>query len=311
MTIHDDRTGRAVGTFLGLACGDALGRPVDGYTSTEIARKYDRVTEMYGGGSHGQPAGTVTADTQLTLCVARSLLDCEGFDGADVAERITAATAADPLALDETTAAASSLLADGAAWDTAGDRVWQERGEDDDCNGALARSVPYGVVSTDDSHAEMDAHDSRAEIVADATRITHADPRAVETSVALAAVVARLLDGADAETAAMDALSLAADRDAPRAIRTALANATDRHAADLGSAERVVQLFETALYDGLTAANPEEGIVSAVSRGGDAPTRGAVAGAVAGARFGADAIPTRWLDEESELRELASDLGTT
>jgi ADP-ribosyl-[dinitrogen reductase] hydrolase len=40
----------------------------------------------------------------------------------------------------------------------------------------------------------------------------------------------------------------------------------------------------------------EEGVVWAVNCGGDADTNGAVAGALLGARFGADAIPPRWLD---------------
>jgi len=48
-----------------------------------------------------------------------------------------------------------------------------------------------------------------------------------------------------------------------------------------------------------------------VSRGGDADTVGAVAGAVAGARFGVDAFPDRWVDavdETDELRDLAREL---
>ncbi|ERH12440.1 MAG: ADP-ribosylglycohydrolase [halophilic archaeon J07HB67] len=48
-----------------------------------------------------------------------------------------------------------------------------------------------------------------------------------------------------------------------------------------------------------------------MSRGGDATTRGAVCGAVAGARFGVDSVPDRWLDVvdvETELRELAASL---
>lgn len=45
--------------------------------------------------------------------------------------------------------------------------------------------------------------------------------------------------------------------------------------------------------------------------GGDADTIGAIAGAVAGARFGADQLPDRWLtelDRTDELRQLGSEL---
>jgi hypothetical protein len=55
----------------------------------------------------------------------------------------------------------------------------------------------------------------------------------------------------------------------------------------------------------------EDVIVTAVNRGGDTDTIGAIAGAVAGARFGASQLPDRWLsaiDESNELDSLASQL---
>jgi len=44
---------------------------------------------MLGHGSHNQPAGTVTDDTDLALCIARSLVEREAFDGQDVADRFS------------------------------------------------------------------------------------------------------------------------------------------------------------------------------------------------------------------------------
>lgn len=52
-------------------------------------------------------------------------------------------------------------------------------------------------------------------------------------------------------------------------------------------------------------------IIDAVMLGGDTDTIGTVAGAVAGARFGADALPERWLqaiDESAELERLGTAL---
>jgi len=42
--------------------------------------------------------------------------------------------------------------------------------------------------------------------------------------------------------------------------------------------------------------------VTAVNRGGDTDTLGAVTGAIAGARFGVQELPNRWL-EELEYKE--------
>jgi ADP-ribosyl-[dinitrogen reductase] hydrolase len=50
----------------------------------------------------------------------------------------------------------------------------------------------------------------------------------------------------------------------------------------------------------------EEAVVAAVSLGDDADTTGAVTGALAGAHYGAKAIPTRWLDLLQPREELTS-----
>jgi ADP-ribosyl-[dinitrogen reductase] hydrolase len=55
----------------------------------------------------------------------------------------------------------------------------------------------------------------------------------------------------------------------------------------------VLHSLQTALHDALTSDNAEEAIVTAINRGGDTDTIGAIAGAVAGARFGADSLPDR------------------
>src|SRR6056297_243214 len=77
----------ATGVVLGLACGDALGRPVEFRSGESIASQHGTVTEMLGHGTHGQPAGTVTDDTDLALCIARSLVERGAFDGNDIAAR--------------------------------------------------------------------------------------------------------------------------------------------------------------------------------------------------------------------------------
>ena len=50
----------------------------------------------------------------------------------------------------------------------------------------------------------------------------------------------------------------------------------------------------------------EETVVAAVSLGDDADTTGAVTGALAGAHYGANAIPARWLDLLQPRDELIS-----
>jgi ADP-ribosyl-[dinitrogen reductase] hydrolase len=54
---------KARGTLLGLACGDALGRPVEFKSQRAIREEYGTLTEMVGNGTWNKPAGTVTDDT--------------------------------------------------------------------------------------------------------------------------------------------------------------------------------------------------------------------------------------------------------
>ncbi|WP_277555559.1 ADP-ribosylglycohydrolase family protein [Halobaculum limi] len=67
-----DRRARARGALLGLACGDALGRPVEGATAAAVRDRHGRVTEMLG--ADGSRAGTPTAPTARAHETARRLL---------------------------------------------------------------------------------------------------------------------------------------------------------------------------------------------------------------------------------------------
>ncbi len=98
----------------------------------------------------------------------------------------------------------------------------------------------------------------------------------------------------------------AAGQDVPREVRTALANATAKRATRLETPGSVVHTVRRG-----RPPDAEEATVSAVSRGGDTDTLGAVCGAAAGARFGTGAIPDRWLDVldvETGLREFTAAL---
>ena len=52
----------------------------------------------------------------------------------------------------------------------------------------------------------------------------------------------------------------------------------------------------TCLYLLLTTDSFEEAVTEVVNLGGDTDTAGAILGAMAGAYYGVDAIPARWLD---------------
>ncbi len=42
---------------------------------------------MLANGTHGQPAGTITDDSEMALCIARSLAEHGAFEPEDIASR--------------------------------------------------------------------------------------------------------------------------------------------------------------------------------------------------------------------------------
>jgi ADP-ribosyl-[dinitrogen reductase] hydrolase len=290
----------ARGTLLGLACGDALGRPVEFMSAEQIRETHGRVTEMLADGTHGQPAGTVTDDTEMALCIARSLAEREAFAPTDVAARFVDWYESGPFDVGLMTADAIRNLQDGFAWDEAGQRVWQARPEGSNAgNGSVMRCVPYAVAFVDDEQ-------SLDRVSRQSSAITHADPRCTAGCAVLNRTVAGLIRGDD------DPLATALDAtDLPGELETALRPvARGRRPNPLRSTGYVVHTLQSALWLGLTADSAEEAVVDAVALGEDTDTVGAVTGAVVGARFGTASLPERWLSTIPEREELVS-LATT
>jgi ADP-ribosyl-[dinitrogen reductase] hydrolase len=74
---------RFVGTLFGLAVGDAVAAT----TQFRRAGSFSPVGDMIGGGPFDLPRGAWSDDTAMALCLAESLLECNGFDPRDQVQR--------------------------------------------------------------------------------------------------------------------------------------------------------------------------------------------------------------------------------
>ncbi|MCD2204557.1 ADP-ribosylglycohydrolase family protein [Halobacterium sp. KA-6] len=294
---------RARGILLGLACGDALGRPVEFSSATQIEAEHGQLAEMVGYGTWNQPAGTITDDTEQALCIARSLVDHQGFDPADIAARFVAWFDSDPFDIGRMTIRSLSRLKHGAAWDEAGQTVWKQSPEGQNAgNGSVMRCPPLVIPYAD-------TRERLAEVSRQSSQITHADPRCTYGCAVLNLTVAGLLEDVDAplQAALKDVSS-----DAPEELVSSLGPlARGDSPATLNTSGYVIHSLQTAMHDALTASTAEDAIITAVNRGGETDTIGAITGAVAGARFGASQLPDRWLstiEATTELDSLATEL---
>lgn len=301
-------TQKHAGVLLGLACGDALGRPIEFNTREEIREGYGTVTEMKGNGTHRKPAGTITDDTEQALCIARSLAEHSELNPEDIADRFVEWYRSRPFDIGLTTRAALQHLDNGVPWNMAGKRALEERGPRFGAgNGSVMRTPPVAMAFTDDREQLIEA--SKA-----TSRITHTDPRCVAGAAVLNLVIAGYLRGTDDPFVdAFEWIESETDDEMMIELRDRLQKVRDDPPPDdtLPNGGYVIDTLEAALTIALDAENLEEAVVRAVNLGGDTDTIGAVVGSVTGARFGAEAIPERWLnhiDEEDELRYLAHEL---
>ncbi|MDL0136211.1 ADP-ribosylglycohydrolase family protein [Halobacterium salinarum] len=150
-----------------------------------------------------------------------------------------------------------------------------------------------------------------AEMSRQSSQITDADPRCTDGFAVLNLTLAGLLE--DASAPLRDALDYVV-ASTPDELTTALSPLASGETPDpLETSGYVIHSLQTALHDGLHAETAKEAIVTAVNRGGDTDTIGAIAGAVAGARFGVSQLLDRWLsaiDETDELETLARRLSS-
>ena len=79
-----DQRDKVRGCFLGLAIGDALGKPWESYTAEKIKKTCGRIDRYIDNPDHkyydNKPVGSTTDDCQLSLAVARALIKGKGID---------------------------------------------------------------------------------------------------------------------------------------------------------------------------------------------------------------------------------------
>lgn len=262
---------RALGAYFGLAVGDALGASVEFLTAREIAVLHGTHREIIGGGWLRLKPGQVTDDTQMALALGGALLASPGgWDLRTVGDAFVAWMRTRPPDIGHTC--------------RRGIRRYQLEGsleappsEDDAGNGAAMRNLPVVLATLHDETA------FRARSLAQA-RLTHHHPQSDAAVLALGEITRAFLRG-EGLRAGLDLAHALVARHPPFRFRPY------PHRAGGYVVETVQTVFD-ALFN---TDNFEDCVVTAVNRGGDADTTGALAGQLAGALYGVEAIPFRWL----------------
>jgi ADP-ribosyl-[dinitrogen reductase] hydrolase len=282
---------RAVGAVVGSAVGDALGAPFEFQPAGRYRARFPKpvvggIGEMVGGGGFGWAPGEFTDDTQMAVIQARSLLECGGIDGADLFARFGtwARNAVDVGSQTRT------VLSNGHGWHEAAQAHFAAHPERAAGNGGVMRTIPAAV------HFAAAGLDATVDAARRLAAVTHGDPAAGWGAAIVHAAVRAALHGADWSDAAQ---AVAATADSCSEAGTpgpwaALVDPSWTPAVAHPSNGSVFGCVAEALWAVRSTSNFSDAVVAAIDLGGDTDTVAAVAGGLAGAVYGIQAIPSRW-----------------
>lgn len=255
---------KAIGMFMGLFIGDALGAPNEFLRPEEITKP---VVDMIGGGVHGCAVGEWTDDGAMAMAIADAYLIKQGFSPDEIALNFmtwrksghfgtrnyvfdigrTCATAIDHMTTDRPYAGSTDRFASG--------------------NGSIMRLAPIMLAN----------HNNVAMAIAESVAVslmTHGNKDIVQY------------------TAAFVTETMRGDR--------FMEFNKQRHFNTRDGAQTkgtIMHAYNQAWRSVLFTDSFEEALVDAVNKGYDADTVGAVTGMLAGRIYGYNAIPKRWLEK--------------
>ncbi len=272
---------RAHGALLGMAVGDAIG------TTLEFRpRDTGQVSDMVGGGPFALAPGQWTDDTSMALCLADALIAAGGFDPRGFARLLVRWYRDGYNSVlghcfdigNATRAAVEGQEATDGRWQ--GNTAASTAG-----NGSLVRVAPIAIACRSSLQQGW-------RLAAAQSRVTHAAPDALSCCQLFAMQMHHALRGASREAAL-------APKVATLPPRAQIINAGEYRAkprAAIRSSGYVVDTLEAALWSVWHTDNFADAVLLAANLGDDADSVACVAGQLAGAIYGASAIPTRWLD---------------
>ena len=170
-----DRRERFRGALLGLACGDALGAAVEGWSRPDIAGAFGTLRDFQAGPiwAHGE----TTDDTAQAVDLAESLLATAEFDPDDLMRRFVAWLRTGGKGIGITTHAALSAHIGGAGARDAARVAHDSTGGLSAGNGGLMRAAPVALRHAADPAAIAD-------VARRQTAVTHFDPLAGHAAAA-------------------------------------------------------------------------------------------------------------------------------
>ena len=284
---------RYQGSMFGLACGDAMGATLQFRKLGQFAP----LTDLLSGGHWQLPRGAWTDDTAMALCLAESLLECEGGDLGDQRMRYRRwqregyrSSTGSCIGI---TASVAAALQDG---DIAGGGI----------SGGAQPLTRVGIVAL----FAASAPDRALGLGLGAVALTDPSPRLATAARFYLCLMIAALRGATRDSLVADSSALWASdfsphgaaaagrsdgaRDFDEFLRDAARAGAEPIQDEESTRDDPVSVLQRIVGVLLAAPGFREGLLAVVNRGGDADVHGALYGQLGGALSGSAGIPRAW-----------------
>ncbi len=277
------------GCLLGLAAGDALGTTLEfrspgGFTPLD---------DMVGGGPFSLAPGQWTDDTSMALCLAESLIQCQGFDLSDQLSRYVrwfrlGHLSSTGVCFDIGNTVRTALI----KYERTGELYSGSRDPYSAGNGSLMRLAPVPMYF---ARTPAEAIDKCGL----SSKTTHGARAAVDACRYYGGLIVGALNGIGKEELLGERFSPVNDYWETQPLveeidQIARSSFKEKQPPEIKGAGYVVASLEAALWALYHSETFEGGCLLAVNLGDDADTTGAVYGQLAGAYYGEEGIPSAW-----------------
>ncbi len=295
---------RYQGCLLGLAAGDALGTTLE----FNSPGSFEPIVDMVGGGPFELPPGAWTDDTSMALCLAESLIACEGFDPEDQMKRYLrwfreGHWSSTGKCFDIGNTVLGALL----RFEMMGDPFCGSEDPKKAGNGSIMRLAPVPMAFAGNPEEAI-------ALAGESSRTTHGARETVDACRYLAGLIVGALEGRPKEEllsarfcpveGLWEKKPLAQKIDA-----IAAGSFKEKEPPEIRGTGYSVESLEAALWAFFRSDSFQDGALLAVNLGDDADTTGAVYGQLAGAFYGVSGIPSEWR-EKIVMREQVEVLAT-
>lgn len=285
---------KAKSVIIGHAVGDALGVPVEFSDREELEKS--PVTDMEGYGTYQVPKGAWSDDTSMSLCALDCLdkdyIDWDGIMGNFARWLLSGEFTPTGVTFD------AGRTCEKAVYNYClNHKKALECGLSDEMsngNGSLMRIHPFVLYG----YKRQLCYSERVKLTENASALTHAHTRSRAGCLIYMLVLESLISNPNKDVithalkeAQMHLQNYGEPKHYERIFGDGFKNIPCNKIKSTGY---VVDTLEAAIWCLLNTSSYEECVLKAVNLGGDTDTVGAIAGGLAGALYGYDAIPKGW-----------------